>query len=100
MSIRYGQVLADAGIVRSTGSVGDSYDNAVAETLNGVYKAELIWHAGPWRTVSHVEYETGSWVHWYNHQRIHEYDADLAPVEYETYYYQHQGKASATPATN
>jgi putative transposase len=86
-SIRYGQRLAAAGITPSAGTVKDSYDNAAAESLNGVFKAEMVWHAGPWRTIGQVEYETGCWVDWYNNQRIHEYDGYLSPIEYEARYY-------------
>jgi len=100
MSVRYGEHLSRAGIARSAGTVGDSYDNAVAETLNGVYKAELVWHAGPWRAAAHLEYETGCYLHWYNNQRIHEYDAYLSPVEYENHYYERMAPATPEPDTN
>jgi len=89
LSIRHSERLAEAGITPSTGSVGDSYDNAVAETLNGNYKAEVIWHQGPWRTRDHVEYATAIWVDWYNNQRLHEYDEFMPPIQAETIYYQH-----------
>ena len=70
LSIKHSQRLVDAGIKPSAGTVGDSYDNAVAESLNGNYKAEVIWHEGPWRTVDQVEYATAIWVDWYNNQRV------------------------------
>jgi putative transposase len=88
-SIRYGERLAELGAVPSIGSVGDSYDNALAETVNGLYKAELIYgpQQGPWRTVEAVELATLSWVAWYNTQRLHGYLKDLPPAEFEDAYH-------------
>ena len=71
LAIRYTERLEDAGVVNSVGSKGDSYDNALAETVNGLYKAELIHRRGPWRSVEQVELETAAWVHWWNTQRLH-----------------------------
>jgi putative transposase len=85
-SIRYGERLAEIGAVPSIGTVGDSYDNALAETVNGYYKAELIRgpaRSGPWKTVEQVELATLGWVHWHNTQRLHSYLGDLPPVEFE-----------------
>lgn len=85
-SIRYGERLAEIGAVPSIGSVGDSYDNALAETVNGYYKAELIrgpTRHGPWKTVEEVELATLGWVHWHNTQRLHGYLGDLPPTEFE-----------------
>ena len=85
-SIRYGERLAEIGAVSSIGTVGDSYDNALAETVNGYYKAELIRgpaRTGPWKTVEEVELATLGWVHWHNTQRLHGYLGDLPPVEFE-----------------
>ena len=85
-SIRYGERLAEIGAVPSIGSVGDSYDNALAETVNGYYKAELIrgpTRNGPWKTVEEVELATLGWVHWHNTQRLHGYLGDLPPAEFE-----------------
>lgn len=85
-SIRYGERLQEIGAVPSVGSVGDSFDNALAETVNGYYKAELIRgpaHTGPWKTVEEVELATLGWVHWHNTQRLHSYRGGLPPVEYE-----------------
>ena len=70
-SIRYSERLADAGIAASVGSKGDSYDNALAETVNGLYKAELIWRRPRWRTVEEVELATADWVSFWNHRRLH-----------------------------
>jgi putative transposase len=68
--------------------VGDSYDNALAETVNGLYKAELIYgpEQGPWRSIEAVEMATLAWVHWYNHTRIHGYLSDIPPAEFEADY--------------
>jgi hypothetical protein len=85
-SIRYGERLAEIGAVPSIGSVGDSFDNALAETVNGYYKAELIRgpaRTGPWKTVEEVELATLGWVHWHNTRRLHSYLGDLPPVEFE-----------------
>ena len=71
LAIRYTERLEDAGALGSVGSKGDSFDNALAETVNGLYKAELIDRAGPWRSVEQVESETAAWVHWWNSQRLH-----------------------------
>jgi transposase InsO family protein len=79
-SIRYGERLAEIGATPSIGTVGDSYDNALAETVNGYYKAELIRgpaRTGPWKTVEEVELATLGWVHWHNTQRLHGYLGDL-----------------------
>jgi putative transposase len=89
-SIRYAERLADAGIAPSVGSVGDSYDNALAETINGLYKTELIKPNKPWRTVDDVELATAEWVDWFNHRRLYQYCGDIPPAELETAYYAHQ----------
>ena len=83
LSIKYSKRLEDAGAVASVGSKGDSYDNAVAESFNGLYKAELIWRDGPWEGVSDVERATGGYVAWFNKQRLHSACADLPPAEFE-----------------
>ena len=69
VSIKYTERLVEAGLVPSVGSVGDSYDNALAETINGLYKAEVIWRRGPWRSLEAVEYATLEWVDWFNNRR-------------------------------
>jgi putative transposase len=89
-SLKFGERLAQAGIQPSVGAVGSSYDNALAETINGLYKTELIKHKAPWRTVDHVELATAEWVDWFNHRRLHEYCGDIPPVEMETAHYDHQ----------
>jgi len=89
VSIRYTERLAEAGIAASVGSCGDSYDNALAETINGLYKTELIKPQGPWRTVDAVEYATAEYVDWFNHRRLYEYCGDIPPAEREALHYAH-----------
>ena len=91
LSIRYTERLAQAGIEPSVGSVGDSYDNALAETINGLYKAELIWPNGPWRSVEEVEFATLEWVDWFNHRRLLEPIGNIPPAEFEAMYAERQG---------
>jgi putative transposase len=88
LAIRYTERLADAGVVNSVGSRGDSYDNALAETVNGLYKAELIHRRGPWHSVEQVELATSAWVHWWNTGRLHSACGDIPPAEYEGAYHQ------------
>ena len=85
-SVRYGERLAEIGAVPSIGSVGDSYDNALAESVNGLYKTELIRRRGPWRDVEAVELATLQWVHWFNNDRLHSTLNDIPPAEYEAAY--------------
>jgi putative transposase len=87
LSIRYSERLGAADIVASVGSRGDSYDNALAESFNGLYKAELIYRKGPWRNVEHVEWATLNYVDWFNNRRIHESLNYVPPVEFEAAYY-------------
>jgi len=89
-SIRYGERLAEIGATPSIGAVGDSYDNALAETVNGYYKTELVRgpaRSGPWRTVEDLELATLGWVHWHNTQRLHGYLSDIPPIEFEQSFY-------------
>ena len=87
-SIRYGERLEEIGAVPSIGSIGDSYDNALAEAVNNLYKTELVYgpDQGPWKTVADLELATLSWVHWFNNQRLHGYLGDVPPAEYEEVY--------------
>ncbi|GAY24750.1 transposase [Sphingobium sp. 22B] len=87
VSIKYTERLAEAGIEPSVGSVGDSYDNALAETINGLYKAEVIHRRGPWRSFEAVEYATLEWVDWFNNRRLLEPIGNVPPVEAEQRYY-------------
>jgi transposase InsO family protein len=96
LSIRYTERLADAGIVSSVGSVGDSYDNAMAETIIGLFKTEVIRSRGPWKNVDEVEYATLEWVDWFNNRRLLEPIGDIPPAELEQAYYdQLEGQAIA-----
>jgi len=87
VSIRYTERLAEAGIEPSVGSVGDSYDNALAETINGLYKAEVIHRRGPWRSFEAVEFATLEWVDWFNNRRLLEPIGNIPPAEAEERYY-------------
>ena len=87
VSIRYSERLAEAGIEPSVGSVGDSYDNALAESINGLYKAEVIHRRGPWRNIQAVEFATLEWVDWFNHRRLLEPIGNMAPAEAEANFY-------------
>ena len=90
-SVRYGERLAEIGAVPSIGSVGDSFDNALAETVNGLYKSELIrgpvHGRRPWKTIADIELATLGWVHWHNHERLHVYLDDVPPAEFEQSFY-------------
>jgi transposase InsO family protein len=88
LSFAYTTRLADAGIAPSVGSCGDSYDNALAESVIALYKTELIRRRGPWRTLEDVEFATLTWVDWFNHRRLLEPIGYLPPAEYEARYYQ------------
>jgi putative transposase len=87
VSIHYTERLAQAGIEPSVGSVGDSYDNALAESINGLYKAEVIHRRGPWRSLEAVEFATLEWVDWFNHRRLLEPIGNIPPAEAEALYY-------------
>ena len=89
-SIRYGERLAEIGATPSIGTVGDSYDNALAESVNGYYKTELVRgpaKKGPWKTIDDLELATLGWVHWHNTQRLHGYLGDVPPAEFEAAFY-------------
>jgi putative transposase len=87
LSIRYTERLAAEGAVTSVGSKGDSYDNALAETVNGLYKTELIRRQGPWRSTEQVELATAAWVDWWNQRRLHGATGDVSPAEFEAAHY-------------
>lgn len=87
LSIRYSERLAEAGIEPSVGSVSDSYDNALAETINGLFKAEVIHRRGPWRSFEAVEYATLEWVDWFNNRRLLEPIGNIPPAEAEANFY-------------
>jgi putative transposase len=94
LSIRDSERLAEAGIDSSVGSRGDSYDNALAETINGLYKTEVIHRKGPWRGLDPVEYATLEWVDWFNHRRLLEPIGDIPQVELEQAYYRQQTESA------
>ncbi|MET4690743.1 transposase InsO family protein [Sinorhizobium fredii] len=87
VSIKYSERLAEAGIEPSVGSVGDSYDNALADTINGLYKAEVIHRRGPWRSIEAVAFATLEWVDWCNNRRLLEPIGNIPPAEAEEQYY-------------
>ncbi len=96
LSIRYTERLAENGVEASVGSVGDSYDNALAETVIGLFKTEVIYARGPWRSLEAVEYATLEWVDWFNHRRLLEPIGHVPPAEFEEAYYRQQaGQAMA-----
>jgi putative transposase len=98
-SVRWGERLAELGAQPSIGSVGDSYDNALAETVNGLYKTELVrgpaQHGRPWKTVDEVELATLGWVQWHNHDRLHSYLHDRPPAEFEAIWLEANRRATA-----
>jgi transposase InsO family protein len=94
LSIRYSERLAEAGMESSVGSRGDSYDNALAETINGLYKTEVIRPRGPWRTVDDVEFATLEWVDWFNNRRLLKPIGDIPPVELEMAYYRQEEESA------
>ncbi len=100
LSIRYTERLAEAGIEPSVGSVGDSYDNALAETVIGLYKAEVIRRRGPWRNLEAVEFATLEWIAWFNNHRLLEPIGNIPPVEFENAYYRHQGAPAMMAGVN
>ena len=100
VSIRYSERLAEAGIEPSVGSTGDSYDNALAETVNGLYKAEMIHRRGPWKTREAVELATLEWVSWFNNHRLLAPIGYIPPAEAEANFWRQQAQASSAPASS
>jgi len=94
LSIRYTERLAEMGVEPSVGSVSDSYDNALAETIIGLFKTEVIHHRGPWRHLEAVEYATLEWVDWFNHRRLLEPIGNVPPAELEMAYLRQQGETA------
>jgi putative transposase len=96
LSLRYSERLAECGIRPSVGSSGDSYDNALAESIIGLFKTEIIRRRGPWKSIEAVEYAVLQWVDWFNHRRLLEPIGDVPPAEFEqAYYWQHEAHAIA-----
>jgi putative transposase len=96
LAIRYTERLAEAGAVTSVGSRGDSYDNALAETVIGLYKTELIRRRGPWKGLEEVEYATLEWVDWFNHRRLLEPIGHVPPAEFEATYHRREDPSRTT----
>jgi transposase InsO family protein len=94
LSIRYSERLAQAGVEASVGSRGDSYDNALAETINGLYKTEVVHRCGPWRSLEAVEFATLEWVDWFNNRRLLEPIGNIPPAELEEAYYRQQEESA------
>jgi len=99
LSIRHTERLAEAGIEPSVGTVGDSYDNAMAESIIGLYKTEVIRNRGPWRNLEAVEFATLEWVDWFNNRRILEPIGDIPPAEEEATYYRQNSPATTAGLT-
>lgn len=95
LAIRYTERLAEAGAVGSVGSRGDSYDNALAESVNGLYKTEVIRRRGSWRSLEQVELATAVWVDWWNHRRLHTAIDNRPPAEFEALYHQQRAASAA-----
>ena len=93
LSIRYTERLDDAGVKLSVGSKGDAYDNALAESVIGLYKTEVIRNRGPWKNLDEVEYATLEWIDWFNHRRLLEPIGHIPPAEFEEYYWAKEGQA-------
>ena len=93
LAIRYTERLAANEIVNSVGSRGDSYDNALAESINGLYKTELVRNKGPWRGLDDLELATLEWVDWFNHRRLFEDHGRIPPAEFEAMFYRHSVSA-------
>lgn len=87
VAVRYTQRLAEAGAVASVGSTGDSYDNALAEAFNSLFKAELLRNKGPWASIDDLEIATAEYLDWFNHRRLHGEIGTIPPAEYEADYY-------------
>ena len=87
MALKYAERLAQAGIDTSVGSVGDSYDNALAESVIGLFKAEVINLLGPWKSMAQVEWQTLNWVHWFNTKRLHSAIGYITPNHAEDCFY-------------
>jgi putative transposase len=98
LAIRYTERLAETGAVNSVGSRGDSYDNALAETIIGLYKAELVRNRGPWRGLDHLEYATLEWVDWFNHRRLFEAHGQIPPAEFEDNHYRQNSSGQQAEA--
>lgn len=97
VSVRYTERLAEIGAKPSIGTVGDSYDNSLAESFNGIFKTELIRRRGPWRNAEHVELETLAYIEWFNHRRLHSELGHVPPIEQENLYYRQFPRGAQAP---
>jgi putative transposase len=98
VAVRYTQRLAEAGAVASVGSTGDSYDNALAEAFNSLFKAELVRNRGPWRSIDELEIAVAEYIDWFNHRRLHGEIGLIPPAEYEDVFYRHNTAATTVAA--
>ena len=99
VAVRYTQRLAEAGAVASVGSTGDSYDNALAEAFNSLFKAELVRNRGPWRGIDDLEIAVAEYVDWFNHRRLHGEIGLIPPAEHEDVFYRHNTAAATVAAS-
>ncbi|GIG41216.1 putative transposase for insertion sequence element IS986/IS6110 [Cellulomonas phragmiteti] len=99
LAIRYTQRLAEAGAVASVGSTGDSYDNALAEAFNSLFKAELVRNKGPWKNIDDLEIAVAEYIDWFNHRRLHGEIGLIPPVEHEDNYYRHHHAPTTVEAS-
>src|SRR3954469_25923003 len=99
VAVRYTQRLAEAGAVASVGSTGDSYDNALAEAFNSLFKAELVRNKGPWKGIDHLEIATAEYIDWFNHRRLHGEIGLIPPAEHEDDFYRHNTAATTVAAS-
>ena len=96
--MRYTQRLAEAGAVASVGSTGDSYDNALAEAFNSLFKAELVRNRGPWKGIDDLEIAVAEYIDWFNHRRLHGEIGLVPPAEHEEHFHRHNPAATTVPA--
>jgi putative transposase len=99
VAVRYTQRLADAGAVASVGSTGDSYDNALAEAFNSLFKAELVRNKGPWKGIDDLEIAVAEYIDWFNHRRLHGEIGLIPPAEHEDDFYRHNTAATTVAAS-
>jgi putative transposase len=99
VAVRYTQRLAEAGAVASVGSTGDSYDNALAEAFNSLFKAELVRNCGPWKGIDDLEIAVAEYVDWFNHRRLHGEIGLIPPAEHEDVFYRHNPAATTVAAS-
>ena len=99
VAVRYTQRLAEAGAIASVGSTGDSYDNALAEAFNSLFKAELVRNRGPWKGIDDLEIAVAEYIDWFNHRRLHGEIGLIPPAEHEDTFYRHNPAATTVAAS-